>query len=94
VKWQLSGGFQSLGSGFWISEIERQLSCNHRTFQAEQKQDRIRQLTGLAPNLQQLTNSGGFEPLGTTGPPQSPVAWSSFITGINPGGHGLFDFLA
>jgi predicted AlkP superfamily phosphohydrolase/phosphomutase len=49
---------------------------------------------GLAPNLEKLAMSGGFMPLGTTVPPQSPVAWSSFITGMNPGGHGLFDFLA
>jgi hypothetical protein len=26
-------------------------------------------------------------------PPQSPVAWSSFITGLDPGGHGIFDFI-
>ncbi len=49
---------------------------------------------GIAPNLEKLARSGGFMPLGTTVPPQSPVAWSSFITGMNPGGHGLFDFLA
>ena len=28
-----------------------------------------------------------------TGPPQSPVAWSNFITGAGPGEHGLFDFI-
>jgi predicted AlkP superfamily phosphohydrolase/phosphomutase len=49
---------------------------------------------GLTPNLAKLANSGGFMPLGTSIPPQSPVAWSNFITGMNPGGHGLFDFLA
>jgi predicted AlkP superfamily phosphohydrolase/phosphomutase len=26
-------------------------------------------------------------------PPQSPVAWSNFITGLDPGGHGIFDFV-
>ena len=26
-------------------------------------------------------------------PPQSPVAWSNFITGMDPGGHGIFDFI-
>ena len=26
-------------------------------------------------------------------PPLSPVAWSTFITGMDPGGHGIFDFL-
>lgn len=49
---------------------------------------------GVTPNLQRLAESGGFEALGTSIPPQSPVAWSSFITGLDPGGHGLFDFIA
>lgn len=49
---------------------------------------------GVTPNLLRLAKSGGFEALGTTIPPQSPVAWSSFITGMDPGGHGLFDFIA
>jgi hypothetical protein len=31
--------------------------------------------------------------LGTSTPPQSPVAWSNFITGLDPGGHGIFDFI-
>ncbi|MFT5199517.1 MAG: putative AlkP superfamily phosphohydrolase/phosphomutase [Planctomycetota bacterium] len=37
--------------------------------------------------------SDGIQNLGTSTPPQSPVAWSSFITGVNPGGHGVFDFI-
>ncbi|MGB0135587.1 alkaline phosphatase family protein [Dokdonella sp.] len=49
---------------------------------------------GATPNLRRLADSGGFEALGTSIPPQSPVAWSSFITGMDPGGHGLFDFIA
>jgi predicted AlkP superfamily phosphohydrolase/phosphomutase len=31
--------------------------------------------------------------LRTTMPPQSPVAWASFITGSNPGVHGIYDFI-
>ena len=31
--------------------------------------------------------------LGTTTPPQSPVAWTSFATGTLPGDHGIFDFV-
>jgi len=49
---------------------------------------------GELPNIRRLIDSGGFRALGTSNPPQSPVAWSNFITGMNPGGHGLFDFLA
>jgi predicted AlkP superfamily phosphohydrolase/phosphomutase len=36
---------------------------------------------------------GDFKPLQTTMPPLSPVAWSTFITGMDPGGHGIFDFI-
>jgi predicted AlkP superfamily phosphohydrolase/phosphomutase len=48
---------------------------------------------GIVPNLAKLAAKGGFQPLGTSLPPQSPVAWSNIITGMDPGGHGLFDFL-
>ena len=45
------------------------------------------------PHLRHLGESGDFQRLGTTTPPQSPVAWSTFSTGLNPGGHGVFDFV-
>lgn len=45
------------------------------------------------PNLKRLRDTGSFERLGTTIPPQSPVAWASFITGLDPGGTGIFDFV-
>jgi len=45
------------------------------------------------PNLDRLRREGDFRRLGTTIPPQSPVAWSTFITGLDPGGHGIFDFV-
>lgn len=48
---------------------------------------------GKMPNLAKLRDAGGFKPLGTTIPPQSPVAWASFITGSNPGVHGIYDFI-
>ena len=48
---------------------------------------------GEMPNLAKLAASGGFQPLGTSAPPLSPVAWSNFITGTDSGGHGIFDFL-
>src|SRR5688572_5295931 len=49
--------------------------------------------SGRLPALAQLAQRGGFSPLGTTVPPQSPVAWSSFITGLDPGEHAIFDFV-
>ena len=48
---------------------------------------------GKLPHLDQMRRAGGYRPLGTTIPPQSPVAWASFITGANPGVHGIFDFI-
>ncbi len=48
---------------------------------------------GKLPNFQRLAEQGSFTELGTSNPPQSPVAWSSFVTGMNPGGHGIFDFV-
>ena len=45
------------------------------------------------PNLNTLRQRGSFRRLATTIPPQSPVAWSSVITGMDPGGHGIFDFV-
>ena len=48
---------------------------------------------GRLPNLAKLRAQGGFRPLTTSIPPQSPVAWSNFITGADPGVHGIFDFI-
>jgi predicted AlkP superfamily phosphohydrolase/phosphomutase len=48
---------------------------------------------GQLPNLAALRDQGCFKPLGSTLPPISPVAWSSFQTGVNPGKHNIFDFL-
>ncbi len=49
---------------------------------------------GKLPAFQKLQNQGTFTKLRTSLPPQSPVAWSNFITGMNPGGHGIFDFMS
>lgn len=46
------------------------------------------------PSFSKLAEEGGFHRLGSTVPPISPVAWSSFLTGTNPGKHGIFDFVA
>ena len=49
---------------------------------------------GLLPNLAALRERGTYRRLGTTYPPLSPVAWSSFATGSNPGKHNIFDFIS
>lgn len=48
---------------------------------------------GSLPNFRKLATMGGFRPLPTSNPPQSPVAWSDFATGTGPGEHGIYDFL-
>ena len=45
------------------------------------------------PNLRKLRQEGAFGRLATTTPPQSPVAWSTFITGLPPEEHGIYDFV-
>jgi predicted AlkP superfamily phosphohydrolase/phosphomutase len=45
------------------------------------------------PNLARLRDEGGCRRLSTTMPPQSPVAWSTFITGLDASQHGIFDFV-
>ncbi len=48
---------------------------------------------GKLPNFARLSQAGGYARLGTSIPPQSPVAWANFITGADPGAHGIFDFI-
>ena len=49
---------------------------------------------GKLPSFAALAQEGAFRRLQTTHPPLSPVAWSSFMTGVHPARHGIFDFLA
>ncbi len=48
---------------------------------------------GELPNMQRLGQRGAFTMMRSTIPPQSPVAWGSFISGSDPGAYGIFDFL-
>ncbi len=48
---------------------------------------------GELPNLDALRKQGSYVKLGSSNPPQSPTAWSSFATGKHPGNHGVYDFL-
>jgi len=48
---------------------------------------------GKLPNLAKLKAMGGYRRLAPTVPAQTPVSWSSFSTGLNPGGTAIFDFL-
>jgi len=40
---------------------------------------------GKLPHLKRLAGQGGLYPLATTHSPESPTAWASFATGVNPG---------
>jgi predicted AlkP superfamily phosphohydrolase/phosphomutase len=48
---------------------------------------------GKLPNLARLAETGSYRRLRTTLPALSPVAWSTFATGVNPAKHNIFDFL-
>jgi len=46
------------------------------------------------PNIKALMNEGAWGTLRSTIPPMTPLAWTSIITGVNPGKHGIYDFVA
>lgn len=47
---------------------------------------------GHLPNLGRIKREGCWRPLQSTTPAVSPVAWSTFMTGEDPGEHGVFGF--
>lgn len=47
---------------------------------------------GSLENLEELSQKGGNPGLISTHPPWTPCAWPSFLSGRNPGQHGVFDF--
>ncbi|MEE8580766.1 MAG: alkaline phosphatase family protein, partial [Myxococcota bacterium] len=47
---------------------------------------------GRLPNLARWMKQGSALPLRSTTPPVTFPAWSSFLTGLEPGRHGIFDF--
>ena len=48
---------------------------------------------GRMPNFAKLAERGTYRPLATSAPPQSPVAWSNFISGAGPATHNIYDFI-
>lgn len=47
---------------------------------------------GRLPALARLRAAGTWGPLASTVPPATLPSWTTFMTGVNPGKHGLFDF--
>jgi predicted AlkP superfamily phosphohydrolase/phosphomutase len=48
---------------------------------------------GDLPNIGRLVEEGSRAPLASSNPPFSAPAWATFMTGLQPGGHGMFDFV-
>ena len=48
---------------------------------------------GRMPNFQKLADRGVFRKLDTSNPSMSPVAWSTFATGVDASRHNIYDFL-
>jgi predicted AlkP superfamily phosphohydrolase/phosphomutase len=48
---------------------------------------------GKMPNLAKFVNQGGYSRLEVASPPQTEVSWTSIATGVDPGSHGIFDFV-
>jgi predicted AlkP superfamily phosphohydrolase/phosphomutase len=48
---------------------------------------------GKAPNLSKLAGQGGYSRLEVCSPPQTEVSWTCIATGVDPGSHGIFDFV-
>lgn len=48
---------------------------------------------GALPNLAEIAGRGGLHRMSTTVPDVSSVAWTTFMTGVNPGRHGIYGFV-
>jgi predicted AlkP superfamily phosphohydrolase/phosphomutase len=93
-------GAAGLGAGnYWLggsSRVSRSLGKKAIVIGVDGMDPRLSErmmAEGLLPNLAKLRAAGGFSDLGTSVPPQSPVAWANFINGAGPGDHGIFDFM-
>ena len=96
-----------VGILFWpIRYLIRQITRKRPPKKSQIKRAIIIGLDGLDPkvcrrmlakgklqNMARLQQLGSFTDLKTTYPSMSPVAWSSFATGVNPAKHGIYDFL-
>jgi predicted AlkP superfamily phosphohydrolase/phosphomutase len=57
--------------------------------------ERFEQLSsqGKMPNLTRYLETGRYARFEVSDPPQTEVSWTSIATGLDPGGHGIFDFV-
>ena len=94
-----AGGAAILPDAFWPAVTADESSAGGRTIVLgfdgmDPKLTEAWMGDGTLPNFARLRQEGHYQELPTTNPAQSPVAWSSFATGLNPGAHGIFDFLS
>lgn len=80
-----------LGTGVATAEAPKVVVLGFDGVDAEMTEQWMEE--GHLPNLARLREQGTFAPLRTTVPSQTPVAWSTFATGLDPGRHAIFDFL-
>ena len=81
-----------LAGSLWAEERPKVLVLGFDGMDPNVVEDLMKE--GRLPNLHRLRERGSFSRLESSVPPQSPVAWSNFITGKNPGGNGIYDFIA
>ena len=92
-------GLQVMGYRLWVVVLAAAALAGCHSSEAHGRQVIVLGVDGMdpgflerhwseLPNVARLRDRGSFRRLGTTTPPQSPVAWSTFITGMGPVGIG------
>lgn len=80
-----------IGATGWLSASEKVVVIGFDGADHRVVSDMLQQ--GQLPNLERLAQRGSFAPLLPTNPPQTPVSWSTFATGLNPGKTEILDFI-
>src|SRR5262245_41259608 len=99
LKGALAGAGAVAAASYWVGGVNRvPRSLGKRVIVIgidgmDPRLTKTMMVAGLLPNLSKMAAAGGFSSLGTSIPPQSPVAWANFINGSGPGSHGIFDFI-
>lgn len=83
--------FQRKGKGRRKTDFSRVVVVGFDGMDPKLAEDFMKE--GLLPNFQRLKEQGDFTELATSEPAISPVAWSSFATGVDASHHNIYDFL-
>jgi predicted AlkP superfamily phosphohydrolase/phosphomutase len=90
----VSASAQEGGSGTLDRSKSRVIVLGFDGMDAMLSEHYMRGEAPVMPFLAGLSKQGTYEPLATTNPAQSPVAWAAMNSGVNPGKTGVFDFVA